>query len=65
VHLGHRASSSPRDPGVTPQRSDHGRTPLLTSPRHVLALLREVCAAGTGVLVASHDPAVVAADRPG
>jgi ABC-type ATPase involved in cell division len=31
----------------------------------VLALLREVCAAGTGVLVASHDPAVVAADRPG
>ncbi len=31
---------------------------------HVLTLLREVCAAGTGVLVASHDPAVVAsADR--
>jgi len=28
---------------------------------HVLTLLREVCAAGTGVLVASHDPAVVAA----
>lgn len=28
---------------------------------HVLSLLREVCAAGTGVLVAGHDPAVVAA----
>ena len=30
---------------------------------HVLTRLRVACAAGTGVLVASHDPAVAAADR--